>query len=72
MGGRGGGLSLNRHIVRRGELTRGWVILLNSRGCGSSKKSSIVCEKIKQRYSDLGLEEFGELRDLTVTNSSNK
>jgi hypothetical protein len=29
-GGRGGGLSLNRPIVRRGEFTRGWVILLNS------------------------------------------
>jgi hypothetical protein len=27
-GGRGGGLSLNRPIVRRGELTRVWVILL--------------------------------------------
>ncbi len=29
MGGRGGGLSLNRPIVRRGEGTRGWLILLN-------------------------------------------
>ena len=29
-GGRGGSLSLNRPIVRRGELRRGWVILLNS------------------------------------------
>ena len=28
-GGRGEGLSLNRPLVRRGELTRGWVILLN-------------------------------------------
>jgi len=29
MGGRGGGLSLNRPIVRRGGVTRGWLILLN-------------------------------------------
>jgi hypothetical protein len=28
-GGEGGGLSLNRPIVRRGEVTRGWLILLN-------------------------------------------